>query len=143
MSWGEQTRGAEAFKIGKPQPWTQDALCAQIGGDHWYPEKGEARRIREAKMVCRMCPVVAECLSFALDKNERYGVWGAKSERERRKLRRTRDPEPGMQPLDPARCGTPAQAKAHARRGEPPCTECRLAANRDKLARNHKRRGAA
>jgi WhiB family redox-sensing transcriptional regulator len=32
--------------------------------------------------------VRAECLDFALENDERFGIWGGLSERERRKFRR-------------------------------------------------------
>ena len=71
-----------------PPPWTEDALCAQIDHEEFFPEKGGSTR--EAKKVCAMCPVTAKCLEYALDNNERWGVWGGMSERERRKLLRQR-----------------------------------------------------
>ena len=36
--------------------------------------KGKAQR--SAKLVCRSCPVVAECLADALDSRTDFGVWG-------------------------------------------------------------------
>ena len=42
----------------------------------------------EAKTVCRRCPVVSECLTWALETGEPAGVWGGMSEDERRALKR-------------------------------------------------------
>lgn len=65
--------------------WEDKALCATVGGDAWYPEKGESTF--DAKKICRLCEVRLECLQAALDRDERFGVWGGLSERERRKLK--------------------------------------------------------
>ena len=64
--------------------WRRDALCAQTDPESFYPEKGASTR--EAKKVCHSCEVRAECLDEALANNERFGIWGGLSERERRKL---------------------------------------------------------
>jgi WhiB family redox-sensing transcriptional regulator len=52
----------------------------------FFPEKGGSSR--EAKRICSECPVRIECLNYALRRDERYGVWGGMSERERRRLKR-------------------------------------------------------
>ncbi|MBN9325765.1 MAG: WhiB family transcriptional regulator, partial [Cellulomonas sp.] len=52
----------------------------------FFPEKGGSTR--EAKKVCTQCEVRAECLEYALANDERFGIWGGLSERERRKLKR-------------------------------------------------------
>jgi WhiB family redox-sensing transcriptional regulator len=67
--------------------WQERALCAQTDPEAFFPEKGGS--IRSAKKVCKSCLVTAECLEYALAHDERFGVWGGLSERERRKLRRT------------------------------------------------------
>ena len=64
--------------------WRQDALCAQIDTDMFFPGKGESTA--DAKRTCMACPVRTQCLTEALANGERYGVWGGKSERERRRL---------------------------------------------------------
>ena len=66
------------------QPWVDDALCAQTDPEAFFPEKGGSTR--EAKATCAQCFVQAECLDWALTTNERFGVWGGLSERERRGL---------------------------------------------------------
>ena len=43
-----------------------------------------------AKAICKKCPVIEECLEFAVERKERFGIWGGKSERERRAIRRER-----------------------------------------------------
>lgn len=68
--------------------WQDDALCAEVGGDVWFPEEHESPR--QAKEVCRRCPVRVECLEYALDNDLRFGVWGGTSERERQKIRKQR-----------------------------------------------------
>ena len=47
-------------------------------------------RQREAKQLCRACPVRTECLAHALDNRIEFGVWGGMTERERRALLRRR-----------------------------------------------------
>ena len=42
----------------------------------------------DAKKTCLGCPVRHECLQYALDHDERFGIWGGLSERERRRLKR-------------------------------------------------------
>ena len=66
--------------------WQADALCAQTDPEAFFPEKGGSTR--DAKRVCTTCEVRAECLEYALQNDERFGIWGGLSERERRKLKR-------------------------------------------------------
>jgi WhiB family redox-sensing transcriptional regulator len=68
------------------QSWQDRALCAQTDPEAFFPEKGGSTR--EAKRVCRSCEVRTECLEYALEHDERFGIWGGLSERERRRLRR-------------------------------------------------------
>jgi len=69
-----------------PMGWQERALCAQTDPEAFFPEKGGSTR--EAKKVCQQCEVRAECLDYALANDERFGIWGGLSERERRKLKR-------------------------------------------------------
>ncbi len=68
------------------QDWQERALCAQTDPEAFFPEKGGSTR--EAKRICAGCEVRAECLEFALAHDERFGIWGGLSERERRRLKR-------------------------------------------------------
>jgi WhiB family redox-sensing transcriptional regulator len=66
--------------------WQADALCAQTDPEAFFPEKGGSTR--DAKKVCGSCMVKSECLEYALENDERFGIWGGLSERERRRLRK-------------------------------------------------------
>jgi WhiB family transcriptional regulator, redox-sensing transcriptional regulator len=70
----------------EPEQWQERALCAQTDPEAFFPEKGGSTR--EAKRICLGCEVRAECLEYALANDERFGIWGGLSERERRRLRR-------------------------------------------------------
>lgn len=65
-----------------------NGACAGTDPEMFYPGRGESTR--EAKAVCAQCGARDECLDHALANNERFGVWGGTSERQRRRLRRTR-----------------------------------------------------
>jgi WhiB family transcriptional regulator, redox-sensing transcriptional regulator len=67
-------------------PWAGEAKCLQAEPDTFFPEKGGSTR--EAKRICGGCQVRDECLEYALANDERFGIWGGLSERERRKLKR-------------------------------------------------------
>ena len=66
--------------------WQERSLCAQTDPEAFFPEKGGSTR--DAKKVCVGCEVRAECLEYALANDERFGIWGGLSERERRKLKK-------------------------------------------------------
>jgi WhiB family redox-sensing transcriptional regulator len=66
--------------------WRLAAACRGLDTKLFFPERGEDQY--EAKIVCANCPVRAECLAAGI--NEKTGVWGGTSERERRALRRAR-----------------------------------------------------
>ena len=68
--------------------WQERALCAQTDPEAFFPEKGGSTR--EAKRVCLSCDVRGDCLEYALHHDERFGIWGGLSERERRRIRRQR-----------------------------------------------------
>lgn len=69
-----------------PLAWQAQALCAQTDPEAFFPEKGGSTR--EAKNICNHCEVREQCLDYALSNDERFGIWGGLSERERRRLKR-------------------------------------------------------
>ncbi|MER7929833.1 WhiB family transcriptional regulator [Streptomyces sp. NPDC096057] len=67
--------------------WVDRGLC-RTQPEQMFAEGGTAQN--DAKIVCIGCPVRLDCLAYALDHREEYGVWGAMTERERRALLRNR-----------------------------------------------------
>lgn len=78
--------GLDDFRDEGELGWQTDALCAQTDPEAFFPEKGGSTR--DAKKVCGACNVKAQCLEYALANDERFGIWGGLSERERRRLRK-------------------------------------------------------
>lgn len=70
------------------EEWHDQANCLGVDPDLFFPERGASTR--EAKEVCRGCVVRVDCLEFALQNGEKFGIWGGLSERERRRIRRQR-----------------------------------------------------
>lgn len=63
--------------------WVSQARCRQADPDELFV-RGAAQR--KAAVICRHCPVIAECGADALDNKVEFGVWGGMTERQRRAL---------------------------------------------------------
>lgn len=91
VSTGETKQQAQRREIreqlGRPadQEWKLEGSCARVDGELWYPEVGSTPHM--AKRICQGCDVIDQCLRWALETNERYGVWGGKTAMERRRMK--------------------------------------------------------
>jgi len=72
--------------IDEERLWEADAACKGMDPSIFFPVNDEDAL--EAIAVCRACPVRDECLSWALETRERFGVWGGTTEKQRRSLLR-------------------------------------------------------
>lgn len=73
--------------------WEHDAACAtrdDINPDWWFPDKGDSTSHHRAIAICNQCPVKTQCLNYALDAGERFGIWGGQSWHQRRDTLRQR-----------------------------------------------------
>lgn len=76
--------------------WQDRAECRDydnvlfFGDDVGESELERQAREARAKAVCQRCPVVEPCLEFALDTNQKYGIWGGLTDKERASLKRRR-----------------------------------------------------
>ncbi|MER6198385.1 WhiB family transcriptional regulator [Streptomyces sp. NPDC001586] len=71
--------------------WRHEAACRWEDPDLFFPvgSSGPALvQIEEAKAVCSRCPVRENCLQWALDGGQDFGVCGGMSEEERRVAKR-------------------------------------------------------
>ena len=100
LEWSEDADAALYARVDGPLAWQQHALCAQTDPEAFFPDKGGSTR--EAKAVCQACQVREDCLEYALANDERFGIWGGMSERERRRLRRMAGRVPLLAPSVPS-----------------------------------------
>ncbi len=76
--------------------WRERAACLPYPAILFFGvddnEPPAERRVREdkAKTICRTCVVQQECLEYALEMREPYGIWGGLTELERKAKLRTR-----------------------------------------------------
>lgn len=72
--------------------WQEQAACMDIGLESFFGTDSDirptmsTRQVRQAQAICHDCPVLGECLDWALSFREEYGVWGATSGRTRRRI---------------------------------------------------------
>lgn len=66
--------------------WMEQAACQGMSPDLFFPQSGNATNA--ARRVCGHCTVRADCLSYALRRPERHGIWGGVTVFGRNKLRR-------------------------------------------------------
>ncbi len=76
--------------------WQEQAACRSydnilfFGIDEGESELERQQREGEAKSVCAVCPVKDPCLEYAIETNQRYGIWGGATDKERSALKRRR-----------------------------------------------------
>jgi WhiB family redox-sensing transcriptional regulator len=73
--------------------WRENAACLSEDPELFFPigtTGASVLQVQEAKAVCRHCPVLGPCLTWALEVGVEHGVWGGQTEEERRGLRRRR-----------------------------------------------------
>ena len=87
--------------------WRDDAACRdhpELAPDTWHPTatSSDDPEARAAITVCEACPVTAECLAYALAREDatgtRWGIWGGLTADQRSQLRRAKKPRPGDGP---------------------------------------------
>jgi WhiB family redox-sensing transcriptional regulator len=70
--------------------WRARAACSGYPNTLFFPsiDSPDEATLNKAKAICAVCPVMEDCLEYALDTNQRAGIWGGTSEKERKSLRR-------------------------------------------------------
>lgn len=68
--------------------WLDDARCKGVDPEQFFV-RGVAQS-RPAVRICDRCPVKEECLSYALEHDIDFGIWGGLTERQRRTFQRRR-----------------------------------------------------
>ncbi len=77
--------------------WMSHGNCAHRDPSMFFPSDGVGVEI--ARKACEGCPVKTQCLEYAIAERIDHGVWGGCSERERRRIIRSRQTKPADQPV--------------------------------------------
>jgi WhiB family redox-sensing transcriptional regulator len=78
----------QLFEVKMNDSWREKALCriSKTQIDFFDEDK---HSIKMAKSTCRRCIVADECLLFAVQNKEKFGIWGGFTPRERNKITRS------------------------------------------------------
>jgi WhiB family transcriptional regulator, redox-sensing transcriptional regulator len=68
--------------------WMAEGRCREVSPSVFFPSDGLG--VQAAQRICADCPVADACLEYALANRIDHGVWGGRSERERRRILRSR-----------------------------------------------------
>jgi WhiB family redox-sensing transcriptional regulator len=68
--------------------WLENARCKGMDTEIFFPTRGDNSLVKQAKEICSTCEVADECLEYALRTNQEIGIWGGRSNRERRSMQR-------------------------------------------------------
>jgi len=68
--------------------WMAEGKCREVPPAVFFPSDGLG--VQSAQRICADCPVSETCLEYALVNRIDHGVWGGRSERERRRILRRR-----------------------------------------------------
>lgn len=92
-------RATRPPRLGEARPqeldpsWRLSGACADLAADSFYPEGGQ-RQVRlaydRAREICMQCPMIERCLEYALEHEERHGMWGGATPAEREEMLRAR-----------------------------------------------------
>lgn len=69
-----------------PEPWMAYGACLETGGEIFFPAVGDVETADRARDICDGCDVRNQCLTYALERREKYGIWGSTNERQRRRI---------------------------------------------------------
>lgn len=64
--------------------WQEEAVCSSTDPHVFYPKT--AKETATAKRICFSCDVRDRCLTYALENDERHGIWGGKTPNQRKVL---------------------------------------------------------
>jgi WhiB family redox-sensing transcriptional regulator len=69
--------------------WQKHAACNGLDVNLFFPRRGEANKVEEAKKICAQCPVQEECRQYGIELAQEFdtvGIFGGLTQRNRRAL---------------------------------------------------------
>ncbi len=117
--------------------WRHRAACLDEDPELFFPvgtSQTAQDQTARAQAVCDRCPVRSQCLAWALDTGQDTGIWGGRTETERRELRRRRRP-PKIRDQPPA-APPPRKTNEQDDGSRKTCDRCRARKSRSEFNRN-------
>jgi len=84
MSATKRTEHPAPDPVTEDYAWQTEAACRGVDAELFFPATED--EATAAMAICETCPVRMACLAFAVERNERFGVWGGMTEKERQRL---------------------------------------------------------
>ena len=72
--------------------WMDEAVCVETDPDMFFPDRGGRDGAKAAKRVCASCPVVEQCLEYAISNGFNDGIFGGMTPGERSAVKRVSAP---------------------------------------------------
>lgn len=84
------TYGPTTLATSPVADWRVRAACSGYPNSLFFPatDRADEAEVDKATSICSVCPVSDACLEYALETNQRSGIWGGTTEKERKSLRR-------------------------------------------------------
>lgn len=79
------------FRPSGDHEWVSAGMCSRPDAPNMFPHSQNTAGIEAARETCLYCPVRLACLTDALSRGERFGVWGGLTSDERSSMRRKAD----------------------------------------------------
>jgi Transcription factor WhiB len=91
-----RNRNTSAVRLGAnavTNEWMRDAACYGQPIELFFPEMSGRSAYTVPRRICKLCPVIVECRTTALERGDEYGMWGGMTGPELRqeRARRTRE----------------------------------------------------
>lgn len=88
VRYGSRPGAHPAMELDRRDQWEDFAECRTADPEMFFKAKDDARAAKDAKKICGRCPVLEQCLAWALETKQDFGVLGGKDEQERRAIHR-------------------------------------------------------
>jgi WhiB family transcriptional regulator, redox-sensing transcriptional regulator len=72
----------------EPEFWREGAACADRSDVDFFAPPDNRGQVERALAICSICPVIDDCLAFAIETNQNDGIWGGLTAKERLRIRR-------------------------------------------------------
>lgn len=126
----------------RPPAFLDDAACKGMDTEIFFPHYFRHGAYKEARRICATCPVIRECLQFALDTEATEGMYGGMTPKQRERIAANGGVIGVIAIGHGDKPGTEAGYQRELRAGLEPCDACRSAVSAAVIRRRDEKREA-